>query len=208
MPVFPTRLSDVHVLEPGADPLTGLSSIEIQIPLPTAAFTNRFIDSSLVEVPGRLKTLVIVVDQAITSGSAQQATVQLFAARTRYGTLGGDTAVTPGGTYGVTQPLNPFLATQGAASQFPTSGPNACQALGPGTTSPPPAVQFPFATSTASIPVGVYWYSATAPGNPSAAPPTSMTELVQMYPVLGIEITAPATFTGGLARAFFQMAPL
>jgi hypothetical protein len=35
-----------------------------------------------------------------------------------------------------------------------------------------------------------------------------MTELAQMYPCLGIEITAPAAFTGGSFRAFFELAPI
>lgn len=201
MPGTITRLSDIHVFEPAADPLTGLSGIEISIPLPVAAFTNRFIDSALVEVPGRLKTLCIVVTSAITSGAAQQATVQLFAARTRYGTPGnlqGTSVVGPG--FGFTAPLTPFAAVQGAASGFPSgTANNAASAIGP-------AVNF--ATSVASIPTGIYWFSATSPGNPSASPPTSMTELVQEYPVLGIEITAGATFTGGSAVAFFELAPI
>lgn len=201
MPAPTTRLADVHVLAPGEDPLTGLSSIEIPIPLPATAFTSRFIDSSLVQVPGRIKTLVIVVDTAITSGGAQQATVQLFAARTRYGVLGGDTAPAVWGVGGAAQPTTPFVATQGAASAFPTTGPNACQALG---------VPVNFGTSVATLGGGgaVFWFSATFPGSPTATPPTSMTELNQIYPILGIEITAPATFTAGSARAFFQMAPI
>lgn len=201
MPISLVRISDVIAGMPQPDSTTGLPMNEISIPLPLSAFTNRFIDSALVEVPGRLKTLCIVVTTAITSGAAQQATVQLFAARTRYGTPGnlqGTSVVGPG--FGFTAPLTPFAAVQGAASGFPSGAANnAAQAVGPAVA---------LAGSVASIPTGIYWFSATSPGNPSASPPTSMTELVQEYPVLGIEITAPATFTAGAAVAFFELAPL
>jgi len=152
---------------------------------------SRWVDTPLVALPSRIKSLAIVVDTAITSGGAQQATVQLFAARTLFATLG--TASAP--------PATPFAGGQsGAGSQIPAS-PNAnmSQLVGP-------AVNF--GGSVASIPVGIYWFTATAPGNPSASPPTSMTELAQMFPCLGIEITAPAAFTGGAFRAFFSLAPL
>jgi len=183
------------------DSTTSLPMNELAIPLPLAAFTNRFIDSALVEVPGRIKSLCVVVTQAITSGAAQQATVQLFAARTRFATLGNLQGTGPSGPgSGFVAPLTPFAATQAASSQFPTgTANNAASAVGPAVS---------FSGSTASIATGIYWFSATAPGNPSASPPTSMTELAQEYPVLGIEITAPATFTAGLAVAFFELAPL
>jgi hypothetical protein len=201
MPWNTTQLGGLMVAQPGEDPQTGVTSIEIPIILPTAAFTNRFIDSSLTPVPGRIKTLVIVVDTAITSAGAQQATVQLFAARSRFTTAGSDTGPSTGGPIGAAAPLVPFVATQGAASQFPTTGLNATQAVG---------LPVNFGPSVASLggAGAVFWFTATFPGSPTANPPTSMTELSEMYPVLGIEITAPATFTAGVARAFFDMAPI
>jgi hypothetical protein len=201
MPYSQGQLTALQVPTNQPDSTTGLPLNELSIPLPLVAFTNRFIDSALVEVPARIKSLVIVVDVAITSAGAQQATVQLFAARTRFATLGNlqGTSVVGAG-YGSNAPQTPFGATQAASSQFPTgTAVNSAQAIGQ-----PVA----FAGSVASIPTGVYWFSATSPGNPSASPPTSMTELAQEYPVLGIEITAPATFTAGLARAFFELAPI
>lgn len=196
-----TQLGGLMVAQPGEDPQIGVASIEIPIPLPTAAWTNRFIDSSLVVMPGRIKSLVIVVDTAITSAAGQQATVQLFAARSRFGVLGTDTGSSPAGSIGVTQPTTLFTATQAAASSFPTTGPNACQAVGA-------AVNF--GPSTASLGGGgaVFWFTSSFPGSATANPQTSMVELDRMYPVLGIEITAPATFTAGVARAFFEMAPI
>jgi hypothetical protein len=196
MPFSQIQFNGLLVPTNQTDTAIGLSMNELPIPLPTAAFTNRFIDSGLVEVPARIKSLVIVVTTAITSGAAQQATVQLFAARSKYGTLG----TYSGSSTGTAPPSTPFAATQAGVSSFPTgTAPNSTQAIG---------VPVNFAGSVASIPTGVYWFTATWPGNPSASPPTSMTELAQEYPVLGIEITAPATFTAGLATAFFELAPL
>ncbi len=186
---YKRQLANLEVLDPVLDMRGGLAQNEVALPLPSP-ITNRFIDSSLVEVPGRIKTLVIVVDTAITSAGAQQATVQLYAARTIFGVVG-----PPG------PPTTPFNAAQGAASQFPTTGPNACQAIGVPVALGPSAATFGGGGA-------VFFFSATWPGNPSASPPTSMTELVQEYMVLGIEITAPATFTAGVARAFFIVAPL
>lgn len=165
------------------DSLTGLPMNELSILLPLT-FTTQFINSSLVEVPARVKTLVIVAS-TITSGGAQQATVQLFAARTRYAVLGGDTGTAVWGTGSAVQPTTPFTATQGATSQFPTTGPNATQARGTAVSLGP---------STASL-SGIFFFS-----------PIDIPELQWEYPVLGIQITAPATFTGGAATAFFELA--
>ncbi len=186
---FKQRLSDLQVFSPDFDMRGGLPMNELPIGGLPGSIVTRFVDSALIPVQGRIKTLCIVVDTAITSGGAQQATVQLFAARTPFSVLG-----TAAG-----QPSGAFAGGVGAASQFPTSGSNAASAVG---------LPVAFAGSVASIPVGIYWFSSTFPGNPSASPPTSMTELSAEYPVLGIEITAPAAFTAGLARAFFEIAPL
>jgi hypothetical protein len=196
MPLSLEQLGHLLVAKAQPDPLTGLPLIEVPLILPTP-IGSRFVDSGLVFVPARIKTLVIVVDTAITSGAAQQATVQLYAARTPFAVLGSSGA--PGSP--PTQPATPFSGGQGAASQFPTTGPNACQAIGVPVNLGPSAATFGGGGAE-------FWFSPTFPGNPSASPPTSMTELAQEYPVLGIEITAPATFTGGSARAFFELAPI
>lgn len=196
MPLSLEMLGHLLVAKTQPDPLTGLPLIEIPLALPSP-FGSRFIDSALVFVPSRIKTLVIVVDTAITSGAGQQATVQLYAARTPFATLG----FSQGAGLPAVQPATPFAGGQGAASQFPVTGPNACQPIGV-------PVNFGGAVASlggSSLP---FFFSATFPGNPAASPPTSMTELSQEYPVLGIEITAPALFTGGVARAFFELAPI
>jgi hypothetical protein len=197
--MYGKRLADLDVLDPTLDMRGGLPQNEIPIAgNPYVAGSgiviangSRWVDSALVSAPGRIKALCIVVDTAITSAGAQQATIQLFAARTLFATL----------ATGVAQPATPFAGAQSAAgSQIPVSpNQNMSQLVG-GTVA--------FAGSVASIPPGVYWFAATSPGNPSASPPTSMTELAQMYPCLGIEITAPAAFTGGSFRAFFELAPI
>jgi len=197
--MYGVELSALAVLDPTLDMRGGLTQNEIPIAgNPYVAGSgivisngSRWVDTALIAMPGRIKSLCIVVDTAITSGAAQQATVQLFAARTLFATLG--TAASP--------PATPFAGGQsGAGSQIPAS-PNAnmSQVVGPAVA---------FGGSVASIPVGIYWFTATSPGNPSASPPTSMTELAQMFPCLGIEVTAPAAFTGGSFRAFFSLAPL
>src|SRR5262249_15327156 len=163
-------------------------------------FAARFLDFGLVECPSRLKTLAVVIDTALASAAAQQATVQLFAARSIFGTAGS----TPQPNVAGTQASNPFQGGSGAGSQFPTTGLNATQAVGPAANLGP---------SSASLGGNgaIFWFTSTGggagSGNPNASPPTSLIELLQWYPVLGVEITAPAAFTGGAVRVFFEFAP-
>lgn len=199
---YEVALRDLTLLDPHLDmggiglpqnevPLYGPGSIVLAGSGVTITNGSRWVDTPLVPVVSRIKSLIVIVDTAITSGAAQQATLQLFAARTIFGVLGTPSA----------RPSAPFAGAQSAgSSQIPSgTAPNSSQLIG----SP-----VNFAGSVASIPQGVYWFSATSPGNPSASPPTSMTELAQEYPCLGVELTAPAAFTGGAFRAFFEVAPL
>ena len=193
------RLGDVNVSQPGLDQTIGIPSNELQALNTGLAATNQVVDTQFVICPTRFKSLVIVVDSPITSSAGQQGTVQLFVARSIYGTLGGDTATAPGGTFGVAFPQTPFPGSSAAASGFPTTGPNAAQLVGS-------AVNF--GPSGTSIAVGTYWFTTTSPGNPNASPPTTLTELTQMYPCVGVEIKFPAAPTGGAYRVFFEFSPL
>lgn len=191
---MPQNLTPLLGLQVGnwiGDAQTGLLSNELQVTLP-GTLTAQVVDSALIEIPARIKTLAIVVDTAITSSAGQQGTVQLFAARSKFATLG---TTGPPQTF----PLTPYNGSSGAASSFPTTGPNACQLVGA-------AVNF--STSGTSIPIGVYWFTSTSPGNPSASPPTSMTELAQYYSTLGVEVKFPAAPTGGVYRVFFELSAL
>lgn len=201
MPNIPGRFADTVVMAVGEDPATGLSGSELTFTMP-ANLLAAAVDTNLIQLPAsRIKTLVIVVTTAITSAAAQQFTVQLFAARTRYGVLGSYTATAPWGTGALSQPTTPFSGGSGATFTFPTSGPNACQLIG---------VPVNFFTSGTSIPVGTYWFTSTSPGTPGlgATASTSLTELAQWYPVLGVEIKAPAAPTAGSYQIFLEVAPL
>lgn len=197
MPLQRGQLQHSPGFTPDLDLFLGTPGGELQLAAPPN-FASRFLDFGLAAMPARLKTLAVVVDQALTSGAAQQATVQLFAARSIYSVAG---ALASGPGTGA-QASVPFAGGAGATSQFPTTGLDACQAVGP-------AVNL--GGSTASLAVGIYWFTSTGggpgTGNPNASPPTSMIELLQWYPVLGVEITAPATFTGGAVRVFFEFSP-
>lgn len=193
------RLADVPVGQPGADYITGFGANEIVLPTIGLALTNQVVDTGLMWLPGRIKALAIFLPSAITQ-AAQQATVQLFAARTIYGTAG-STGI-PQSAGAVTNPTTPYLGSVGAASSFPTGNvPNACQLVGP-------AVNF--GPSGTSIGAGIYWFTTTSPGNPSASPPTSMTELTQPYTCLGVEIKFPAAPSGAPAAytVLFTLAPV
>lgn len=193
MPGAPQQLGHQNVLAQKLDPLSGLPLNEIPIPLPTV-LTNAVVDSGLVEVMGRIKTLVLVVDTTLTFAAAPSLTLQLFAARTPFGVLGSSNA--PGSP--PTQPATPYQGSSGATSSFPTSGPNACQLVGAKSVAVP--------ASGNNIVVGTYWFTATWPGSPTASPPTSLTELAEQYLVLGVELSNAAGPTGGSYRLFFQPA--
>lgn len=185
MPLSYTQLG--NALVPETLSILGAPRNELALALPSPINT-RFVASALAEAGAtRIKVLAIVIDTALTSSAPQQATVQLFAARSIYATLG--------------PPATPFAGAQGAASQFPTTGENACKAVGI-------PVNLGGSVSTLGGGGGVFWFSPTYPGDPNASPPTSMVELMEPYSCLGIEITAPAAFTGGVIRAFLQLSPL
>lgn len=184
------RLSDTAVLSALADPLTGISHSEI-LPAMPSPLNNIVTDTGLIElVASRIKTMVVVVTTTLTWVTAGQATVQLFAARTKYGTLGSDTATTMGGPFGVAQPTSPFLGSEAAASGFPTgTSPNASALIG--TTS---TLGGAGATSLAA---GTYWFS-----------PTQLAELQWWYPVLGVEAKFPSALTAGSFFVVFEVAPI
>lgn len=193
MPQAPQQLQHQKVLAQELDPFTGLPLNEIPIPLP-ANLQNAVVDSALVMIPSRIKTLVLVVDATLTFAAAPSLTLQLFAARTPFGTLGSSAA--PGSP--PVPPGTPYLGSSGATSSFPTSGPNACQLVGAKSVAVP--------ASGNNIAAGVYWFTATWPGSPTANPPTSLTELAEQYLVLGVELSNAAGPTGGSYRLFFQPA--
>lgn len=176
MPASYIRISDAPGLLQHLDQLTGAPSNEIQLPAPPN-FTSRFLDFGLVQVPGRIKTLAVVIDTALTSGGAQQATVQLFVARSIYSVAGANPPAPPPNQAGT-----PFLGGAGASSQFPTTGLNGTQARGT-------AVNL--GASSASLGPATFFFS-----------PIDIPELQWNYPVVGVEITAPATFSGGAVRVF------
>jgi hypothetical protein len=191
------------VMSAGADPQIGLSASEITFPMP-ANLNNITIDTGLVEMPAsRIKSLAIVVTSAITFGASQTGTVQLFAARSKYGTLGGDTATTPGGPIGVTLPSVPFVGSSGATAGFPTGNvPNTSQLVG---------VAVPiFTPGGTSFGPGIFWATSTSPGTPGlgATASTSLTELAQWYPVLGVQVVFSGTPTGGAWSVVMEVAPI
>src|SRR5215469_834139 len=171
------RVADALSAQPGIDPLVGNSSSEVPLPLTGVNLLAQVVDTGLVPMLSRIKTLAIVVTTAVTSSGAQQFVIQLFAARSPFGVLGSTGAVMSSGA--TSQPSAPFNGASGAASQIPTSGSNAAQLVGPSVN---------WSSSGTSIPIGIYWFSSTSPGSPSANPPTSMTELTQEYPCIGLEI--------------------
>ncbi len=191
MPGMRSRLADVMVLTPESDPLTGVSASEVGAFPMTGPFTAITTDTGLVDFPGsRIKTLAIVVTTAITWVTSGQPTVQLFAARTKFGVLGSDTATTTGGPIGVTLPATPYLGSTGAASSFPTgTAPNAAALIGATATWGPAA-----ATTLAT---GIYWFS-----------PTQLTELQWWYPCLGVEVKLPSAQTAGAYQVFMEVAPI
>lgn len=202
MPALGTRLADLTVMAPGADPLTGSLASEF-LPLMPASLANITIDTGLLEVPAsRIKTVAIVVTTGLTWVTSGQPTVQLFAARSRYGTLGNTSAATSwGAAGGVNQPQTPFAGSSAAGSGFPTGNtPNSCTLVGA-------AVNLGPAAATA-LAANVYWFTATSPGSPTATPPTSMTELAQWYPVIGLEVKFPSALTAGSFFVAVEVAPL
>jgi hypothetical protein len=205
MPGMTTRSADVMVMSPGADPLTGFSASEISFPMPANIATAATIDTGLVEMPAsRIKSIAIVVTSVITFAAGQTGTVQLFAARSRYGVIGGDTGVAVWGTGAPVMPTTPYFGSVSvtpATSTFPTGNvPNTCQLVGP-------AVPV-FTPSATSFAAGIYWVTSTSPGSPTATPPTSATELSQWYPVLGVELRFTAAATAGAYQVFMEVAPL
>lgn len=191
MPGQTSRLADTFVLSAMADPLTGLSASEVTLPIPSP-LNNIVVDTGLVELPAsRVKSLVVVVTTTLTWVTSGQPTIQLFAARSRYGVLGGDTAATVwGASGGVVLPTVPFLGSVGAASGFPTGNvPNASQLVG-STASLGPAAAI-------SLAQNVYWFS-----------PATAAELQWWYPVLGVELKFPSALTAGALQVFFEVAPI
>jgi len=201
VPGLTTRFADLMVFSPGADQQTGLTASEIQFPLP-GSLLSQTIDSGLMEIiASRVKTLCIVVTTAVTFAAANNVTVQLFAARTKYGVLGGDTATTTGGPIGWAAPTTPYLGSGAAGSSFPTGNvPNACQLVG---------VPATWQTGVTNIAAGIYWFSPGSPGSSTANPVTSLLELQYWYPVLGVEIkSSVAAPTAGVYQVFLEVAPL
>jgi hypothetical protein len=184
-----SRLADTFVLSAGADPQTGLSGSEVTLPMPPQ--NNVVIDTGLAEMPGsRVKSLALVVTTGLTWVTAGQATVQLFAARSKYGVLGSDTATTVGGPIGVALPTTAFVGSAGAASGFPIGNvPNASALVG-GTATLGGA-------GATSLAANIYWFS-----------PGGLVELQWWYPVLGVEVKFPSALTAGAFGVFFEVAPI
>lgn len=164
------------------DPATGLPNAELQLAGPTN-FAVAFLDFGLLAVPTRIKTIAVVVDTALTSGAAGQATAQLYAARSIFATAG-NTDPAPG--QAPVMASSPFQGGSGAGSQFPTTGLNATQ---------PRGVAANLGPNTASLGPGIFFLS-----------PVDIPELQWYYPVIGIEIKAAVAFTGGSARVFVELA--
>jgi hypothetical protein len=147
---------------------------------------NRWLDFGLVVVPTRIKTLVVVISAALTSGAAQQATIQLFAARSIFASGG----LTPQPNSAGAQASAPFApVASAAASQFPTNPStnlNAGQFRGAPTN---------LGASSASLGPAVFFFT-----------PVDIPDLQWEFPVVGAEITAPAAFTGGTITVFLEVA--
>jgi hypothetical protein len=188
MPGFPSRFADIEVLAPGADQLTGLTTSEI---LPPMAGTQNtaVVDTGLVEMPSsRVKTIAVVVTTSLTWVTSGQATVQLFAARTKYGVLGSTGPI--GSATAVTQPITPYLGSTGAASSFPTGNvPNTCALAG--------AAGNLGGAAVTTLAAGIFWVGLS-----------SMAALGDWYPVLGIEVKFPSALTAGAFFVALEVSPL
>jgi len=163
------------------DPWYGTPQNEILLPAPVS-FAAQFLDFGLAVMPTRIKTIAVVIDTALTSGAAGQATAQLYVARSIFSTAG--TPPAPGvagvGASGA------FTGGSGGASQFPTTGLNACQARGTAVNLGP---------NTVSLGPGVFFLS-----------PADIPDLQWEWCVVGVEIKAAVAFTGGSARVFVELA--
>lgn len=190
MPGMTSRLADVTVLAAGADPQTGLTASEVTFPM-TGPFTAIVTDTALVDIPAsRIKSLAINVTTTVTWVTSGQPTVRLFAARTKYGVLGGDTATAVWGTGAWASPTSPFLGATGATSQIPAApNANASQLIGTAANWGPAAAT--------SLPAGIYWFS-----------PTQLAELQWWYPVLGVEVILPSAQTAGAYQVFMEVSPI
>jgi hypothetical protein len=188
-----TRLADTWVLSAGADPQIGLSASEVLLPMPTP-LNNAVVDTGLSEMPAsRAKTLAVVVTTTLTWVTSGQATVQLFAARSKYGVLGSDTATATVGPSGWQTPTTPFLGSVGAASGFPTGNvPNTSQLIGN-------TANLGAAAAT-SLAAGIYWFDPSAPS-------PAIPDLQWWYPVLGVEAKFPSALTAGSFFVAFEVAP-
>ena len=175
------------------DPWLGTPGIEptysgggVNSGMGTLAVTgNRWLDFGLVVCPTRIKTLVVVFT-GVTSGAAQQATAQLFFARSVFATAG----LTPQPNVTGTLASTPFVPTASAAgSQFPT---NPSTNLNAGQLRGAPINVGP---SSAGPINGVFFLT-----------PADISDLQWEVPVLGVEITAPAAFTGGIVTVYLELA--
>lgn len=166
------------------DPATGLPGSELQLAGPTT-FAAAVLDFGLLAVPTRIKTIAVVVDSALTSAVAGQATARLYAARSIFATPG-NTDPAPG--QAPVMASAPFAGGFGAVSQFPTTGLNATQPRGT-------AVNLGPNTASLGGAGAVFFLS-----------PIDIPELQWYYPVIGIEIAAAVAFTGGSARVFVELA--
>lgn len=150
-----------------------------------AANGNRWLDFGLVVVPTRIKTLVVVF-VGVTSALAQQATAQLFFARSIYASAG---STPQPGSAGV-QAATPFVpVASAAASQFPIN----------------PATNLN-AGQLRGTPTNVGPSSAGPLNNVFFLTPADIPDLQWDVPVLGVEITAPAAFTGGSVTVYLELA--
>lgn len=146
---------------------------------------NRWLDFGLVVVPTRIKTLCLIFT-GVTSGAAQQATAQLFFARSIFATAG----ATPQPNVAGSQAITPFTPTASATgSQFPinpVTNLNAGQLRG--------------------TPVNVGPSSAGPINSVFFLTPVDIPDLQWEVPVLGVEVTAPAAFTGGTVTVYLELA--
>jgi len=163
------------------DPWYGTPQNEIPLPAPVS-FAAQFLDFGLAVMPLRIKTIAVVVDTALTSAVAGQATAQLFVARSIFSTAGADPQPNVAGTGA----SGAFAGGSGGVSQFPTTGLNACQARGAAANLGP---------NTANLGPGVFFFA-----------PSDIPDLQWEWCVVGLEIKAAVAFTGGSARVFVELA--
>lgn len=152
---------------------------------------NRWLDFGLVVCATRVKTLAIIFN-GITSGVAQQATAQLFFARSIFSAAGstpqpGVAGVQAGSGGGAGTPFVPVASA--ASSQFPTN----------------PATNLN-AGQLRGTPTNIGPSSAGPLNSVFFLTPVDIPDLQWEVPVLGVEVTAPAAFTAGTVTVYLELA--